>query len=141
MSQTHNIPEVGDFVTSAPAPVQIAHVTVGPATTNDVVVGDIAVYTLFNVDEPIVIKHMWTQIETAFTASVTLDIGDTGSAGRYTSDTTIVPGTTGAVLVADTGLSVPYLDSTPLDIELTVGGATVAAGLLHVYVEYALLRD
>jgi len=104
-------------------------------------VGDIATYTLFNVDEPIVILNMWTQIETAFTASVTLDIGDTGSSTRYQSDTTIVPGTTGAIFVAATGVAVPYLMATAVDIEIVVGTATVAAGLLNVYLEYALARD
>ena len=136
-----NIPNEGETLVVNNVPVQFAHVTVGSSTTNDVVVGDIATYTLFNVDEPIVILNMWTQIETAFTASVTLDIGDTGSSTRYQSDTTIVPGTTGAIFVAATGVAVPYLMATAVDIEIVVGTATVAAGLLNVYLEYALARD
>ena len=141
MSRTHNIPEVGDYVAGAPAPVQVAHVTVGASTTADVVVGDLGAYVLLNVDEPVMITKIYTQIETAFTASVTVDIGDSGSAARYTSDTTILPQATGAVLLGDTGLTVPYLNVTPDDILVTIGTATVAVGLLNVYVEYVLLRD
>ncbi len=142
MGYAHRIPDIGDpGVDGNAGKIRLAHVTVGSATTNDVVVGDTAVYTLFAMDEPCVVLGLWTQIETGFTASVTLDIGDTGSGTRLTSDTTIVPGTTGAIFVAGTGLAVPYVYSTAADIELDLNGATVAAGLMSVYLQYALLRD
>lgn len=142
MGYAHRIPDIGDpQVVGNAADVRLAHVTAGFATTNDVVLGDTATYTLFAMDEPCVVLAMYTQIETAFTASVTLDIGDTGSATRLSSDTTIDPPTTGAIFVAATGLAVPYAYATAADIELAVGGATVAAGLLNIYVQYALLRD
>jgi hypothetical protein len=143
MSLTHRIPDVGEpIVVGQASPTFIAKVTVGSATTNDITVGEIATHTLFAVDETALIMHVWTQVNTAFTSSVTLDIGDTGSAARFTSDTTINPAATGAVLVADTGLTVPYVFSvTDGGILLTVGGATVAAGQADVYIEYALLRD
>lgn len=137
-----HIPEVGQlFLGDIPAVKKLLHVTVGSATTNDVVVGDIEAKTLVDVTVPIVVTDMWTQVEVAFTASVTLDIGDSGSAARYTSDTTINSAASGAVLVSATGLAVPYINSTPDDILVTVGGATVAAGLLHVYIEYYELQD
>jgi hypothetical protein len=72
---------------------------------------------------------------------VTVTLGDTGGADRYIADTTANIASTGAVLIAATGLSVPYLNSTPLDIEAVIAGATVAAGLAHVYVEYYELQD
>lgn len=140
----NNIPALGQFglVSGVPAAVELAHVTVGPATTNDVVVGDTNTYTLFQVDEPIAVLHMWTQVETAFTASVTVDIGDSGSLSRFSSDTTIAPASTGAVLVADTGIgTVPYVYAAAQNITVDINGATVAAGLLHVYMQYAILRD
>lgn len=136
------IPEVGQtFVGDVPSVQKLLHVTVGSATTNDVVVGEVAVSTIVDVTVPIVITAMWTQVEVAFTSSVTLDIGDSGSAARFTSDTTINSAASGAVLVAATGLAVPYINSTPDDILITVAGATVAAGLLHVYIEYYELQD
>jgi hypothetical protein len=143
MSYPITIPETGEpLVIGSAAPTQLRHVTVGPATTNDIVLSEISTATLFDVDEPVLLLHMWTQVEEGFGASATLDIGDTGSAGRFTSDTTIVPNTTGAILVADTGLAVPYVFSV-LDngITIALGGASASAGILHVYLEYALLRD
>jgi hypothetical protein len=136
------IPEVGEiFKGYVPANRQVAHVTVGAATTNDVVVGETGVYTLLDVNEPIVIFGAWTQCETAFTTSVTLTIGDTGSADRLFADTTMNIASSGAILIASTGLTVPYVQSAAQDIEGTIAGATVAAGLLHVYVDYAILKD
>lgn len=137
-----NIPAIGERdANSVPGKSQWAHVTVGPATTCDVVIGDTAAYTLFNVEEPIMVVRLLTQVATAFTASVTLDIGDSTTAALFTSDTTIVPPTTGAVLVESTGLTVPYVYAAEQDILVDVNGATVAAGLLHVYMEYVVLQD
>ena len=141
MSPSINIPHEGEPFVNPNTPLQWAHVTVGSATTNDVVVGEIAEYVLFNVDEPIAVVGVWTQTETAFTASVTVTVGDSTTLDRYLADTTINPAASGAVLIASTGLSVPFLYSAAQDLKINVGGATVAAGLLHVYVQYALIRD
>ena len=137
-----HIPGEGDpFSGGVPGIPKVAHVTVGPATTCDVVIGDTAAYTLFSVHEPVMILHMWTQTATAFTSSVTLDIGDSTTAALFISDTTINPAATGAVLIADTGLTVPYVYAAAQDILVDVNGATVAAGLLNVYMEYVILGD
>jgi hypothetical protein len=137
------IPARGEMLGSAGEGVRkVAHVTLGVATTlADVVIGDTNVYQLFDVSEPIVVFNCWTQVEEAFTTSVTITIGDTASAARFNSDTTINPAATGAVLVTGSGLSVPYVMSTPIDINADVNGATAAAGLLHIYLEYAVLSD
>lgn len=137
------IPEIGQtYCGDKPAVKKLAHVTFGVSSASpDVAVGETGTYTLVDVNVPIVVMAMWTQIEEAFTTSVTTTIGDTASAARYSDDTTINCASSGAVLVASTGLAVPYIDSTPLDIEVVVGGATVAAGLAHVYVEYFELSD
>jgi hypothetical protein len=137
------IPEIGQsFLGDKPAVEKIAHVSFGVSTTSpDVTVLETGVYTLIDVNVPVMIIGMWTQVEEAFTGSVTATIGDTGSASRYFDDTTIAPASSGAVLVASTGLTVPYIDPTPLNIDVTIGGASVLAGLCHVYVKYAELSD
>jgi hypothetical protein len=136
------IPAEGEiFKGYVPANRQVLHVTVGADSSADVQVGETGAYTLVSVAEPIIVFGQWNQIETAFTASVTLDIGDSTTAALLTSDTTIVPGSTGAILIAGTGLAVPYVYAAAQDLLVTVGGATVAAGLLHVYIDYAILAD
>ena len=138
-----HIPEEGEFFSGyVPVKVQTAHVTIGAATTNDVVLAEIAAgVPIFNVTRPIVVYGLWTQTEIAFTSSVTLTVGDTTTADRFIADTTMNPASTGAVLIASTGLSVPYVYSAAQDITVDVGGATVAAGLAHVYLQYAILED
>jgi hypothetical protein len=138
------IPEVGQrFLGDKPATRKLLHVSFGVSSASpDVAVAETATYTLVDLTVPAVITNVWTQVEEAFTTSVTADIGDSDDVDRYTSDTTIVSASSGAVLVASTGLAVPYLTATsPLDIEVVIGGATVAAGLAHVYVEYYELQD
>jgi hypothetical protein len=141
MTEKH-IPEEGEvFAGYVPAQRKVAHITVGSATTNDVVVGETGVYTLVDVTEPIVVFGAWTQCATAFTTSVTLTIGDSTTADLYFADTTMNIASTGAVLIASTGLTVPYVYAAGQDILGTVAGATVAAGLLNVYLDYAVLAD
>lgn len=135
-----NIPAIGEYSVGLPNQVQFAHVTVGFDTTADVVVGDTAIYTIFEVDRPICVFELWTQTETAFTTSVTMTIGDTTTLDRFIADTTINPAATGAVLIRDT-LAVAFLYSAAQDIVVDLNGATVAAGLLNVYIRYAILDD
>lgn len=137
-----HIPEENQvFNGYVPAKRELLHVTVGAASTADVQVGETGVYTLVDVTEPIVVFGAWTQTETAFTSSVTLTIGDSTTADLLFADTTINPASSGAVLIASTGLTVPYVYAAAQDILGTIGGATVAAGLVHVYVDYAILAD
>lgn len=137
-----HIPEEGEvFDGYVPAKRELAHLTIGAATTADIVVGETGVYTLVNVTEPIVVFGAWTLTETAFTSSVTLTIGDSTTADLFFADTTIAPASTGAVLIASTGLTVPYVYAAAQDILGTIAGATVAAGLAHVYIDYAILKD
>ena len=137
------IPGVGEvFKGYVPAVKKVAHVSFGVASASpDVTVAEIASYQLIDVTVPIIVFGIWTQVEEAFTSSVTATLGDSDGADRYIADTTMNPAATGAVLVGATGLSVPYILNSGLDIEVAVGGATVAAGLAHVYVEYAELHD
>jgi hypothetical protein len=138
-----NIPETGQvFNGYVPAKRELLHVTFGAGdTTVDVVVGDTGEYILVSVTEPIVVFGLHTQVETAFTASVTATVGDSSTIARFIADTTMAPASTGAVLVAATGLSVPYVYAAAQDIKVGIAGATAAAGVAHVYLEYAVLAD
>ncbi len=136
------IPAEGEtFPGWIPAKRELLHVTVGSASTADVQVGETGVYELVDVTEPIIVFGAWTQTETAFTTSVTLTVGDSTTADLFFSDTTMNIASSGAVLIASTGLTVPYVYAAGQDILGTVAGATVAAGLLHIYLEYAVLAD
>jgi len=137
-----HIPETGEvFVGYVPAKRQVAHVTIGSSSDADIQVGETGVYTLVNVTEPIVVFGLWSQCATAFTTSVTLTIGDSTTADLFLADTTMNIASSGAVLIASTGLTVPYVYAAAQDIQGTIAGATVAAGLLNVYVDYAILGD
>ena len=137
-----NIPEVGEiFKGYIPAVKKVAHVSFGVASGNpDVAVGETGVYDLVNVTVPIIVFQTWTQVEEAFTTSVTATLGDTGSAARYGTDTGMNIAATGAIFVVG-AITVPALDAAGIPISVTIGGATVAAGLAHVYIEYAELVD
>lgn len=137
------IPGEGEtFNGYVPANLKVAHITAGPATTNDVVLSASGVYTLWSVSEPIMIQHMWVSVPTAFTAGVDLAIGDTGSTSRFFVEGTIAATTVSAVLIADTGtITLPYVQAAATDINLLLDNAVPAVGLLNVYIEYAVLAD
>jgi hypothetical protein len=136
-----NIPGIGEqFSGYVPAVRKTLHVTFGADTTADVIVGETGVYELVNVDMPIIVFKTWSQVETAFTSSVTATVGDTGSAARYHTDTGMAPASSGAILVAGAVNTVPSV-LTAIPINVTIGGATVAAGLASIYIEYSELND
>ena len=136
-----NIPAVGEqFAGYVPGRRSIHHVTFGPDTTADVLVTDCGVYKLFGVDEKVVVFTAWSMIEIAFTASVTITLGDTADVDRYSDATNTASTTAGTVFVAST-MAVPFNDTTPNDVNAVVAGAVPAAGLGHLWVEYAVLDD
>jgi hypothetical protein len=138
----NEIPAVGEvFKGYVPATRQLRKITLGSAATNDVVLGDTGVYTVADVSEPIVVFGIYTQVETAVTSSVTITLGDSDGAARFFDSATIAPQSTGAVLVASTGLTVPYVYATAQDILATVAAATVAAGLVNVWIDYAVVAE
>lgn len=132
------LPQYGQGVSPAR---QAVHISAGFASTADVQLSATAAYDLFNVDDPIAVVALWTRVSTAFTASVALDIGDSGSTERFSGSTTIGATTSGAVWVAATGLTVPYEYASGAVIQLDVNGATVAAGQVEIYLEYIPLID
>lgn len=142
MTQAKHIPEQGEtFAGHVPAVNRTAHITFGASSDADVQVSDAATYVLWNVTEPVVVYGLWTRIETAFSASAQFDIGDTTTTTLFTTDTTILPQATGAVLIASTGLALPIVYAAGQDFVLTQTTATVSVGLGHVYIQYAVLED
>ena len=138
----NEIPAVGEvFKGYVPSTRQLRKITLGAASTNDVPVGDTGAYVLADVSEPIAVFGVYTQIETAFTSSVTITVGDSDAADRFHASGTILPQSTGAVLIASTGLTVPYVYASAQDILATVGAATVAAGLVNVWIDYAIVAE
>lgn len=140
------VPETGEiFDGYVPAKVELAHITVGGVaeTTADLVLSSAATaqVTLFDVNVPIVITGMWTQVETAFTASVDLAIGDTAGASTFFVEGTIAATTAGSVLVTSSGLTVPMLKAAGEDLLIDCSNAVPEVGLLHVYIQYAVLAD
>jgi len=144
MSKT--IPYVGEFLNSGdfPALMRCAHLLVGPDTTNDVIVTTQATYDLLTLPAGAVVHNALTLVRTAFTASVTLTIGDSDSAAGFFASSDIVPQSTGGVFVNSNALSATaayalgkqYAASQAL--QMVVGGATAAAGLMDVYVLYSM---
>lgn len=137
------IPGVGEtFNGYIPSLRKMLHVSIGVATANpDVTLSATGVYTIVDVTMPIVVHKVWFQTAEAWTTSATLTTGDTGSAARYSADTTTNVAATGAILI-DGGLNtVPYVDAVGVDIEVTLGGTALLAGLTNIYIEYSELDD
>jgi hypothetical protein len=138
------IPYVGEFINSHdfPAPVRMARVTVGSASTNDVQVGDTGTYTLFTVPAGACVIEILSRVQTAFTASVTLAVGDSDAASGFLASSDVVPQSTGITLASSktalATMSGGKIYDAAQDILLTVGAATVAAGLAEIFMVYAL---
>lgn len=136
-----SIPEVGEtFKGYVPAVKQVLHVTYGPDTAADVSTTDCGDYTLVDVGMPMIVWSVKYFVETAFTASVTSDIGDASDTDRYLASGTAGDTTVDTALQADT-LAAPFWDTAGLDITVSIAGAVPAAGLAHVFVEYSALND
>jgi len=99
---------------------------------------------IFNINSTdVFVHHVAWDVETAFTASVTLTLGDGQSAAGY-ADAALLGATvisTGAQWTSDTAIvqaynrvrRYPATDS----IDIVAGGADIAAGKINVYVVYS----
>lgn len=142
MTKVTHIPAEGEFFSGyVPAKRQLAHVSFGVSSADpDVVMNDTATYQLFAMDRPCIIFGAWVQTEEAWTTSVVATIGDTTTADWIIADTTMNMAATGAVLIASTN-ALPKIFATAQDINVAMSGAAAAAGLTHVYLDYAVLED
>lgn len=136
-----SIPEAGEiFKGYVPALKEVLHVTYGPGTGADVQTTDCGTYQLVDVNLPVIVWSVKYWVETAFTASVTATIGDTGDVDRYLDATATGDTTVDTAFQADS-LAAPFWDTAGIDINVVVAGATPTVGLAHVFVEYSALDD
>jgi hypothetical protein len=133
------IPQEGE-INTGPFVKKIVHVTYGPDTTADVLVTDCGTFTLVDVNEPIIVFSAKAWIATAFTASVTATLGDSADVDRYMDATAMGDTVVDTALQADS-LAAPFWDTAGLDIQVVVAGAVPAAGLAHIFVEYASIPN
>ncbi|MBT9138475.1 MAG: hypothetical protein DDT31_01040 [Syntrophomonadaceae bacterium] len=137
-----SIPYIGEFLPSYeyPAPVRAARILVGALSTvgNDVVVNAIATFNILTVPVNAVVISVHTRIITAFTAAVTLTIGDGVAPALYLASAAIAPQTAVATgsLVGSANVSKHYLAGT--NITITAAGAVPTAGQMEVFIVYAL---
>jgi hypothetical protein len=123
-------------------------VTAGFASTNDVVTIAQTAYSLFAVKAGTFVRAVYAYVVTAFTASVTLDIGDATDVDGFLATAKIAPTSadTNSVLVATyAGTAEAYnggkFYSADTNINITVGGANPLAGKLVAYMEYLDLNS
>lgn len=134
-------PYIGEVIPSNdfPAPMRMMRVTVGSATTNDVVLSTQTTYDLFTVPAGCVISEVLSQVNTAFTASVTLTVGDSDDADGWSASATIAPQSTGGILVTGAGAYGAAKNYTAAQaVQIVVGAADVAAGQADLYFVYSM---
>lgn len=139
-----DIPFVGErFVGEKPQIVKIAKVTAGSASTNDVVLSAQEASALFNIPANTLVLDVYANVNTAFTALVTLDIGDGTDPAGWLATAKIAPQSavsSGLVKRSSKATAEAYaggkLYGSADTIDITVGAADVAAGQIDVYIEY-----
>jgi len=144
MSKT--IPYVGEFLHSQdfPAPLRVAHLTAGPATTNDVVITTANTYPLFTVPAGLIVHNVQSIVTSVFTESVTLTIGDSDSAAGYlaAADIGSTDVVTTGILKNSSAAGEAYATgkqyTAAQTIDVVVAGATAAIGVIHVYLVYSM---
>jgi hypothetical protein len=138
-----SIPQVGEsFLGERPQVIKVAKVTLG-FNAGDVQTGGVqATYPLFNIPANTLILDVYSIVLTAWTASVTITLGDGDAAAGYLDSTEIAPQTaitTGlfkrSSLQANTfSPGKVYLAADTIDA--VIAGANPAAGKSDIYIEY-----
>lgn len=113
---------------------------------NHVDIGAQATYELLSLPAGAVVLGVFSRVITAFTASVTLTVGDGDSAAGYLASADIAPQTAVAEALVGSILGGEALAngknySVADTIDIVVGGADVAAGQLELFVLVAFLGD
>lgn len=91
---------------------------------------------LFKVPPGFMVREIVVDITEAFTASVTMTIGDEGDPDRFMDNTVIVPTAAGmksSKLDASPGSGGVYVYATGDTIDLVLAGATPSAGTIDVW--------
>jgi hypothetical protein len=101
-----------------------------------------ATYALFNVPAGLVVVEMFAITSTAWTASVTITIGDGASAAGFFASADLGPttGVTTGILKRSSGAAEAYAGGKRYEaadtIDAVVGGANPDAGVTDVYLVY-----
>lgn len=138
-----SIPGVGEsFLGDNPQVVKVKRVT-AKFGGGDVALAAQGVYALVNVAANTFVLDVFSNVDIAFTASVTLDIGDGTDADGWLATAKVAPQaavTSGLVKRTSKATAEAFaggkLYTTADTIDVTVGGADVAAGELEVIVMY-----
>lgn len=139
-----DIPGVGEsFLGGNPQVVKAKRVTVKGGSGGDVTVTTAGTYALFNVPANTLILDVFANVDVAWTALVTLDIGDGDNASGYLATAKIAPQSavaTGLVKRMTKATEEAYaggkLYAAADTIDLVSAGATAAAGELEVVITY-----
>lgn len=141
------IPVAGDRLASGfPSVEKIVKCTFG-ATSGDVIGITQTVFGLVTIPKYAQVTDVGWMVDLAFTAAVTITLGDTGNAAGWAEAANI------GATVTDTGITwasrqseastcpayayaPPLYNSSAEDIEATVGGDNPATGKLSVYIKY-----
>jgi hypothetical protein len=142
MAATDIVGEGQRFLGENPQIVKIKRVTLGFSGA-DVNTGAVqATYPIINVPAGAFVLDVWANVDTAWTASVTITLGDGTSAAGYLDSTEIAPQTavsTGlfkrSSLQANAFSGGKYYAAADT-IDAVVAGANPAVGELEVYVVY-----
>lgn len=98
---------------------------------------------LFDINSTnVLVHHVYRDVETAFTASVTLNVGDGANTSGFVDATTFAATViSSGQLSEDTNANQEYLMGkhykTTDSIDIVVGGANPAVGLASIYVVYS----
>lgn len=139
-----SIPDVGEsFLGSKPQAVKIAKVSIGFAASNDVVFDAQETLAVFNVPANCLVLDMYIYTPTAWTASVTLNVGDGTDTDGWLATAKVAPTsaqtdglakrTSKATAEAFAGGKL-YLAADTIDV--IIGGATPLVGQSDIYIEY-----
>jgi len=109
--------------------------------------GDCGTFDLFDLSSDMWVKEVRTQVATAFTASVTITIGDSDdvdgwlTAATIAATTAVATGLMKSSMTSDSdnsyGMARGRKYGTAQPIQAVIAGAAPAVGTLNVYLEYA----
>lgn len=130
------IPQVGEvFVGDDPALVKVIKITCGYDCGDVTGIETQAAHAILNIPANTIVEKMAEYVVTAWTAAVTVALGDCDSAGQYVAAASSTTAAAWKVGVDTANVSMQYYD-TPSALKLTVAGADPVAGKSDVFVWY-----
>lgn len=131
------------FLGENPQIVKVKKVTIGSAASNDVQFDAVETLAVFNVPANTLVLDVYAYTNTAWTATVTLDVGDGTDADGWLASAKVAPTTAGSGgLVKRTSKATAEafaggkLYTAADTIDVAIGVAVPAAGQTDLYIEY-----